>query len=43
MTSVAVFRDVIRYPSFDLDFDLEGDLEHKNKGPIRIQRPKLYI
>ena len=28
-------------PSFDLEFDLEDDLEHKNKGHIRIQRPKL--
>ena len=26
-------------PSFDLEFDLEDDLEHKNKGHIRIQRP----
>ena len=24
-------------------FDLEDDLEHKNNGHIRIQRPKLYI
>ena len=24
-------------------FDLEGDPEHKNKGDIRIQRPKLDI
>ena len=30
-------------PSFDLEFDLEDDLGHKNKGHIRIQRPKLYI
>ena len=28
-------------PFFDLEFDLEDDLEHKNKGHIRIQRPKL--
>ena len=43
MTSVAVFRDVIRYPSFDLEFDFEDDLKHKSKGHIRIQRPKLDI
>ena len=39
MTGVAVFRDVIRYPVFNLEFDLEDDLEHKNKGHIRIQHP----
>ena len=30
-------------PSFDLEFDLEVNLEHKNKGHIRTQRPKLDI
>ena len=32
-----------RTPSFDLEFDIEDDSEHKHKGHIRIQRPKLDI
>ena len=41
MTSVQYFGMLSGTPSFVLEFDLEDDLEHKNKGHIRIQRPKL--
>ena len=30
-------------PSFDLEFDLEDDLEHKNKGHIVFSVPNLTL
>ena len=41
--SYEALDDLSGTPSFDLEFDLEDDPEHKNKGHIRIQRPKLDI